>query len=749
VADIWHDAEAGTWLVQMRSTAYAFGLAGDAFGLAGDGFGLADDGAAVRHLYWGVTLPGSALPGLLAEGLGDPPARERRLSLSRERPDEYVPWGGLRYDEPSLKAEFADGTRAVEWRYAGQRIGREGAVTTLEIDLADTFYDLRVTLCYRVYDDFDVLERRAIVRHGGDGPPIVIRQAHSANWWLPAGGDWTLRYLHGGWGAETQLAATALTPGKVVLESRRGTTSHQLNPWFTVHRAGGATEDTGEVWSGALAWSGSWKLVFEHTAAGRVHACGGLNDFDWAHELSAGDELALPWFAALHSTEGFGGASREWHAWQLAHVLPRATATATGSGSAADGAGGERAALRPVLYNSWEATSFQVSEVGQARLAELAARLGVECFVVDDGWFPGRDHDHAGLGDWRVDRAKFPRGLGPLIERVNGLGMRFGLWVEPEMVNRDSDLYRAHPDWAYHFDHRTRSEHRNQLVLNLARRDVADWVLATLDRILTGNHIEFVKWDMNRPFSEPGWPAEAGHNPERIWVDHVRNLYAVLDELRAAHPGVDFESCSGGGGRVDLGILRRVDQVWTSDNTDAWDRVLIQEGFSQAYAPKAMMAWVTDSPNWLTGRKLPLSFRFHVAMAGSLGIGGDLGSWTDKDLAEAADLVADYKQIRPVVQEGRLFRVASVLDGPLGASQYLSGDGARVVVLAWWGPRQCDNGPHRLRLAALDSAARYRETGTGTEYIGAVLMREGLPLPETAGFGFGSTLTRLTRIQGG
>src|SRR6202161_1902352 len=297
----------------MRSTAYAFGLA--------------DGGAALRHLHWGAPLPRAALSGLLAAAGSEMPR------LGRERPDEYVPWGGLRYDEPSLKAEFADGTRSVEWRVAGHRVTRQGPVSTLEVELADPAYPLRVTLAYRVYDGFDVLERWATLRHsgvkqsadehGGDGAPVVIRQAHSANWWLPVRDSWRLRYLHGGWGAETQLAQTSLIPGKIVLESRRGTTSHQLNPWFTLDPDGSATEEQGELWSGALAWSGSWKLVFETTPGGRVHACGGVNDFDWSYRLAPGEELILPRFAGLYTTQGFGAASRAWHAWQRAHVLGR------------------------------------------------------------------------------------------------------------------------------------------------------------------------------------------------------------------------------------------------------------------------------------------------------------------------------------------------------------------------------------------------------------------------------------------
>jgi alpha-galactosidase len=736
-SDIWPDQAAGTWLLQTRSTGYAFGLA--------------DSGAALRHLHWGPGLPAEMPAALLAAAGGEPARRERHRSWAREPPDEYVPWGGLRYDEPSLKAEYADGTRSTEWRLSGQRLARQAATVTLELDFTDPAYGLATTLAYRVYDGFDVIERWAVLRHGGDRP-VVIRQAHSANWWLPDRARWRLRYLHGGWGDETRLTQATLGPGKLVLESRRGTTSHQFNPWFTLDPDGQATEDGGEVWSGALAWSGSWKLVFELTSAGHLHACGGWNDFDWAQRLLPGDELMLPPFAALYTDAGFGAASREWHAWARAHVIGRGDRTGltaprwrTAPVPPGPGEPGPGPRLRPVLYNSWEATSFAVSEDGQERLAERAARIGVERFVVDDGWFRGRDNDHAGLGDWTVDQAKFPRGLAPLITRVNGLGMSFGLWAEPEMVNPDSDLYRAHPDWVYHFAHRTRTQHRNQLVLNLARPDVADWVFGQLDRLLGGSNIEFIKWDMNRPFSEPGWPAEAGRNPERIWTDHVRSLYAILDGLRAAHPGVEFESCSGGGGRADLGILGRVEQIWTSDNTDAWDRVAIQEGFTQVFPAQLMMAWVTDSPNFLTGRRLPLRFRFHVAMAGALGIGGDLSRWTEPEMAEAAELIAAYKLIRPVVQHGRLYRLASVRTDDYGAHQYVADDGREVVVLAWWGPSSSGGGRPALRLAALDPCARYADADGGREYWGAELLHQGLPLPGAGRGDFGSALVRLVR----
>jgi len=671
---------------------------------------------------------------------------------------EHVAWGGRRYDEPTLKVDMPDGSRVVEWALAGHRVERGEGFATLIVELGDRTYPLRAELYYRVFDGCDVVERWARVAHGQGKGPLVVCQVHAANWWMPERSDWGLTFLQGGWGCETQVARTALGPHKVVLESRRGTTSHQLQPFFALGPQP-TDEVHGELWSGQIAWSGSWKLVCEVTAGGHVHVSGGWNDWDTPLELGPGEDLVTPVFAGLASTGGFGAMSRAWHDYELCHVLggrrplvsglrlpsltgrrgPGAAATKPAAGAwrqshpVLGGVPG-LAALRPVLYNSWEATAFSVTEQGQSRLAELAAEMGTEVFVVDDGWFVGRSSDRAGLGDWRVDPAKFPGGLEALVDKVHQLGMSFGLWVEPEMANPDSDLYRAHPDWVWHFAERERSEKRNQLVLNLARDDVAQWVYETIDALLGRYGIDFVKWDMNRHLSEPGWPDEVGNNPERAWVEHTANLYAVLDRLRQAHPGVDFESCSGGGGRVDLGIMSRIEQVWTSDNTDAWDRIAIQEGFSMAHAPLAMMAWVTDSPNPLTGRRLPLSYRFHVAMAGSLGIGGDLAEWSPAERDEARELVSAYKAVRPVVQHGHLYRLATTRTGPLGAFEYVSRDGSEVVVLAWSGLRRFGTYPRRLRLAGLSRDARYRDQVTGEEHLGSVLCELGLCLPDGQDF---------------
>jgi alpha-galactosidase len=387
-----------------------------------------------------------------------------------------------------------------------------------------------------------------------------------------------------------------------------------------------------------------------------------------------------------------------------------------------------------VLYNSWEATTFNVDEPGQKLLAEKAAKLGVELFVVDDGWFGKRNNDRAGLGDWFVNNTKFPNGLNGLISHVNSLGMDFGLWVEPEMVNADSDLYRAHPDWVMNFPGRPRSELRNQMVLNLARDDVKDHLFKVLDRLATDYKIKYFKWDMNRSFSEPGWPEAPPAEQRELWTKYVWNLYDLLDKLRAKHPGLEIESCSGGGGRVDLGVLQRVEEVWPSDNTEAFDRLRIQEGFTQAYTPKVMSAWVTDVPN-MNRRSAPLEYRFLVAMQGALGIGANLNHWSDKDSELAARMVGIYKRIRSTVQTGSLYRLMSPRTSDTTSNFYVSSDGKQAVLFGFRHSQQYNTPPPLIRLRGLDAKAVYRLEsvngklqGAQSEVSGAYLMNHGIAL---------------------
>ncbi len=687
------------FLITTKQSSYAMGIS---------------PSGQLQHLYWGGPL-WRADDVAAATQKEDISSFDPRQMIEAE---EYPGWGGPRYYEPALKVTRADGDRDLVLHYLSHSIDGD----RLEITLKDINDDIETKLEYRVYPDFGIISRKATVLNKSN-QLVTVESAQSATWNLPEGDGYRLTYLSGRWAAETQVNHEPVHEGQKVLESRLGHTGHNMNPWFAIDE-GNADEQHGRVWFGALAWSGNWRITVEQTPYKQVRVTGGFNSFDFSWPLKPGASLETPEFYAGYSEHGFGEASRLLHGLQRNEFKGR---------------------LRPVLYNSWEATGFNVSEEGQKTLADKAAKLGVELFVIDDGWFGKRNTDHAGLGDWTVNPQKFPNGLKPLIDHVNGLGMEFGLWVEPEMVNPDSDLYRAHPDWVMNFPGRPRSELRNQLVLNLARDDVRDYVLGFLDKLATEYNIRYFKWDMNRTFAEPGWPEVPVEQQKELWVKYVWNYYDILKQLRQKHPNVEIESCSGGGGRIDLGVLRYVSEVWTSDNTEAFDRLRIQEGFSEAYAAKFMSAWVTDVPN-MNGRSTPLQYRFLVAMQGDLGIGSNLNKFTDADSALATKMIALDKRIRQTVQMGDLYRLLLPDENDTTSNEYVSQDGKEAVLFAFRHSQQYNTPPPTIRLRGLESRSVYqleKLDGSTAEFSGAYLMEHGLDL--TLRGDFDSTIVLLHR----
>jgi len=649
-------------------------------------------------------------------------------------PQEYAGWGAGLFVEPALKVGFADGTRDLVLHYQSHVTVTNG----FDVLLKDIKREVYVTLHYSMDPESGILARWATIE---SREPLVVRveQAAAAAWALPAG-SYTLNYLTGRWAGEWTLTQEALHPGERVLESRRGSTSHQANPWFAI-QAGKADEEHGEVWFGELGWSGSWRITVEQDQLDAVRVTGGFNPFDFGYNLHAGQALETPVFYGGYAANGLGGASRLVHRYQLHHILPHA-----------EKAPAPR--LRPVIYNSWEATEMNVTEAGQEALAEKAAALGIDRFVMDDGWFGQRKDDHAGLGDWYVNQTKFPHGLKPLIDKVHALGMDFGLWVEPEMVNPDSDLYRKHPDWVLNFPGRPRSEQRNQMVLNLARPDVRAYVLGFLDKLLNENGIAFLKWDYNRNWSEPGWDQLPAGEQRKVYVEFTQNLYSILAELRKRHPKVEIESCSGGGGRVDLGILRYVDEVWPSDNTDPFDRLTLQDGFTYAYTPQIMMAWVTDSPHWMNKRTTSLEYRMLSSMQGSLGIGANIAKWSDAEAATAKRLIAAYHQVQPTIAQGDLYRLISPRDGSeFSATQTVRPDKSHSVVFAFIHSTQKGHVFPLLKLQGLDPAAQYAlssieghaRPGTPQVASGAWWMNHGMEMDEEFRGDFQGAAFRLDR----
>jgi alpha-galactosidase len=617
-----------------------------------------NEAGELQTLYWGKRLPKSDRFSAAKQ-----PGASAFETPVATTPQEFVGWGGGLFVEPDLKITFPDGNRDLVLKYASHSIDGN----RLFIVMKDIQLEVYVTLEYELDAETGILRRSATIENRTKGS-FTIEQVASGTWNLPRGTDYRLRYLTGRWAAEFNVQQQPVHPGKTVLESRRGTTGAQNNPWFAIDRAGENDPEHGDVWFGALGWSGSWQITVEQDQLQQVRVTGGMNAFDFSYVLKSGERFQTPYFYGGYSEEGIGGASRLMHSLEVDSILPHHPTPK----------------LRPVLYNSWEATAFDVDEAGQLALADKAANLGIERFVMDDGWFGERKNDHAGLGDWWVNRQKFPHGLKPLIDKLHSLNMDFGLWVEPEMVNPDSELYRKHPDWVLNFPGRPRTEGRNQLVLNLARPDVRAYVFGFLDKLLNENDIAFLKWDYNRNWSEPGWPAVPPGEEKNVYVDFTRNFYSILAELRQKHPQVEIESCSGGGSRVDLGVMQYTDEVWPSDNTDGFDRLLIQNGFTYAYTPGAMMAWVTDSPTWVNQRSLSLEYRFLSSMQGSLGIGANLNKWTPEDSAKAKQMIAEYKQIRETVQRGALYRLISPeQNSEQSVTETVSRDGRQAVTFAF------------------------------------------------------------------
>jgi len=671
-------------------------------------FGVNERGE-LQQIYWGGRLGEHDVIGP-AKSEAEQAAFD---SSYNNTPQEYAGWGTGLYLEPALKVTFADGNRDLVLHYSSSSQHDDNSI---DVVLKDISRAVIVTLHYNIDPESGIVARSATIENH-EPKPIMIEQAAAAAFSLPAA-HYTLSYLSGRWAGEWTLNEETIHQGQRVLESRRGSTGVQLNPWFAIGK-GDAGEEHGEIWFGALAWSGSWRITVEQDALDKVRVTGGFNPFDFGYPLKPGEKLESPVFYAGYTDHGMGGASRLLNRFTLTHILPQAPSPK----------------LRPVIYNSWEATGWNVSENVQEALAEKAAALGVDRFVMDDGWFGQRKNDHAGLGDWYVNKEKFPNGLKPLIDKVHSLNMDFGLWVEPEMVNPDSDLYRNHPDWVLNFPGRPRTEERNQLVLNLARPDVRKYVFDAMDKLLTENDIAFLKWDYNRNWSEPGWDQLPANEQKKVYVEFTRNLYSILAELRAKHPGVEIESCSGGGARVDLGILHYTDEVWPSDNTDPLDRLTQQDGFTHAYPVQTMAAWATDSPHWLNNRTTSMTYRMLVSMQGVLGIGGNLNNWTNEDMAIAKRMIAAYHQVQKTITQGDLYRLISPTNGSeFSATETVSPDKSQAVFFAFVHSTQEGRSFPRLQLLGLDPKATYAlasiegkaAEGTPAEASGAWWMNHGI-----------------------
>ena len=593
-----------------------------------------------RHIHWGKKCNVNDYE---ATDIWDENSNHTRLDMACQ---EYTVFGGTMYRESDLKVVFPDKCREIELEF----VNAEAENNELTVVFKDKVYPLQIALKYAINDNDDIITRWVEVANKGE-EKIVLDRIFSGELTLPSQYPYKIKNTNGSWGGEYVETESELEGGALVFDSKRGTTGHNQSPYFIAHQ--NADEKQGDVYFGTLAYSGSFKVLCNRDLFYKTRVSMGLNDHDFKYELKGGETFTSPKFFCGY-TVGFGEMSRQMNRFAVNHVLPKQFNNK----------------ILPVLYNSWEATEFDVNVLHQTALAKRAAKMGCELFVMDDGWFGKRNHDRAGLGDWYVNRVKFPRGIDELIKNVNKLGMDFGLWFEPEMVNPDSDLFREHPDWAYHYDTRTANTLRHQLVLNMTRKDVQDYIFERMDEMLTNHNIKYIKWDMNRPLSETG--AENLDCPQELWYRHTQAVYGIVDKLKEKHPDVCIESCSSGGGRSDYGALLHFDQVWPSDNTSSIDRMMMQKWFTYLRPTKVMRAWVTDI-NWYNP-PMSLDFRFHVAMQGALGVGGNLTKYGLKDLACAKKNIELYKEIRHLVQFGDLYRVLDPDRNEILFNHYVSED---------------------------------------------------------------------------
>lgn len=692
----------------------------------------ADAYGVLRHLWYG------AKTGCDMSYLQDYPdvgfsgniyaaGNDRTYSLDT-LPLEYAGAGVGDFRMPAVAAVHADGSSALDLRYYSHTVkpgkyGIEGLpavyaaedeAETLEVVLRDTASAVEVTLLYAVLPALDLVTRCARIRNLGE-TPVTLTKAASLCLDISRG-SWEWVHFHGRHAMERQMERRLLFHGIQEIGSTRGTSSHHQNPTVLLCTPD-CTETAGACIGAALVYSGSHQTRLECDQLGQVRMVMGIHPDLFRWELKAGETFSTPEVMLSYSDTGLETLSHHFHQAIREHICR----------------GKYQLAERPVLINNWEATYFGFDTEKILHIAEEAARLGVDMLVLDDGWFGKRDDDCSGLGDWFVNETKLSGGLHDLVEKIKGMGMRFGIWFEPEMISEDSDLYCKHPDWAIRIPDRAPMRSRYQLVLDMANPEVQEYLFRVMSDVLHSADISYVKWDMNRSISD--WytrtlPADRqGEMPHR----YVLGLYALLERLTAAFPDVLFEGCSGGGGRFDAGMLYYCPQIWCSDDTDAYERTKIQYGTSFFYPVSAVGSHVSTVPNHQTGRITPFETRGTVAMAGSFGYELDLNLLSDGEKQEVAEQIRQFKTYGPLIHNGKYYRLTNPMAEDAALWEFAAQDGSEVLVQGMLFHAEANVLRRTVQLRGLDAEKRYRLDGTEQVYTGAALMAGGVLLPKAWG----------------
>ncbi len=676
-----------------------------------------DEAGRLLNLHWGARVPDGAIQPALSHYPTLASFDPRTNALPWELPTRGSGW----YGEPAVAATNAKGDDMVQLTYVSHAIymgknrlpglpatfaRKEGDAETLEIEMKDKLTGLRVTAVYGVFEETGAITRSLRLKNES-GEDMQINGVLAAS--APVhGSGYDVIHLKGAWARERHVMRQPQGEGEYRIFSQRGASGHESNPFLALCEKS-ATERSGEVWAVSLVYSGSFEALsyVNNTENSRLSI--GMNPDVFTWKLEPGETFVSPEAAMVYSPDGLNGMSHAFHRLYSENLMRSKWF--------------ERD--RPILINNWEATYFNFDEEKILQIARRAKELGVEMLVLDDGWFGKRNTDNCSLGDWVVNPEKLPGGLNGLSDRLHDLGLKFGLWFEPEMISPDSDLYRAHPDWCLHVDGRARVEMRNQLILDLSRREVQDYIIQSVSAVLESARIEYVKWDMNRNMTEPFSGAQTPARQKETQHRYMLGLYRVLEEITARFPEILFESCSGGGGRFDPGMLYYMPQTWTSDDSDAAERMFIQYGTSFVYPPCAMGAHVSAVPNHQTGRTTAMQTRGDVALGGNFGFELDLSQLSDADAETVRQLIEREKQVRTLVRTGEFTRLLSPFEHPYAAWQFRAGDNSEALICAYRLMTKPAT-PHLLLKAyGLDESAAYMDDD-GNTYSGAALTRCGL-----------------------
>lgn len=688
-----------------------------------------------EHLYYGKKL--SNLTGITNLEESFVPAfsaindeyNEQRISTDSVL-QEYAFYGSCDLRKPSFHAIYENGSRITKMKFVSYKINvgkpklsglpatyteADTEADTLELLFRDELTALELTYVYTVFTQYDAITRCVKVKNTGESD-VNIKEIMSMNVDFPRA-DFDFIHLPGAWCRERHIERRSVISGRTHIESRRGSSSHHHSPFFALADKN-TTEVQGEVYGFSFVYSGNFEAGVEVDSYGNTRAYMGINSFDFNWLLKKDEEFITPEVIMVHSANGIGEMSRTYHKLYRTRLAR----------------GKYRDKERAVLINNWEATYMNFTEEKILEIAKIAAKVGIEMLVLDDGWFGKRNDSTSSLGDWFPNKEKLPNGISGLAKKINELGLKFGLWFEPEMISEDSELYREHPDWCLYVEGRGKSRCRNQLMLDLSREDVRNYIVETLSRNLENTPIEYVKWDMNRNMSEIGSSMLPPERQSEVAHRYVLGLYDILERITQRFPDVLFEGCSGGGGRFDAGMMYYFNQYWTSDDSDAVERMFIQHGTSLVMPSCFMSAHVSASPNHQIDRVTSLETRSSIAFCGQFGYELDITKMTDEELNQIKVQIEKYKEIRDIIHTGDMYRIMSPFEGNQVVWQYVSDDKKKIVVCYGTINSKPEQQIHKIRLEGIQPDKNYKCLEDGKVYSGDILMNYGFSMKEQKDF---------------